>query len=280
VSLLEQLTLAGQALRHTLPQLVRGSLWVWVLPLAAVQLTVIALLWNAAHPAVSWFMAPLLARLGADDLLHYPRMFERMPGMVGRADVVIGAVLGSVGIGAAIPAFAARFRGEKVEAWRSLAEAFRRAPALVIALLPFNALLVLVTGPLSAWLAGRGGPVGRLTPLAVAAVSFAAQAAWFYAAPRVMLERQSALAALRGLPSTWRPGFLPALVVSVVTVILLLPLQAPGVTGSLLVERGTPELAGALTLLGRLAGWINSFVLTGAATLLYLSVVTPREAGS
>jgi len=277
VSVLEQVTLSWQALRHTLPQLVRLPLWIWVLPLAALQLALVVLLWNAAHPVFSWFMAPLLVRLGGEDLLHYPRIFERMPGLLAQADLVIGAVLGPIVIGAAIPAFAARFRGEKVEAVRALGEGFRRAPALVLALLPLNALLFAATGPLGAMLGARGGMAARLAPLVVAVASLAVQAAFFYVAPRVVLERGSAWAALRAVPATWAPGFVPALLVSIGTVVLLLPLQAPGVTASLLVERGTPELAGVLTLLGRVAGWINMFILTGAATLLYLGVVRKRE---
>ena len=142
---LEQLMLAWQALRHTLPQLWRPGLWLWVLPLALVQLTVVALLWHAAHPAVSWFMAPLLVRLTGDDTLHYPRIFELMPTLYQRADVGLGAVLGAIGIGAATPAFAARFRGEPLGGRRALGDAFRRAPALVLVQLPFNVVLFLLS---------------------------------------------------------------------------------------------------------------------------------------
>ncbi|MEO5616606.1 MAG: hypothetical protein ABIS67_02465, partial [Candidatus Eisenbacteria bacterium] len=92
---LEPLTLAWQALRYTLPQLWRPSLWVWALPLGFVQLAVVVLLWHAAHPAFSWFMAPLLVRLTGNDTLHYPRIFELMPTLYHRADLVIGALLGA-----------------------------------------------------------------------------------------------------------------------------------------------------------------------------------------
>ena len=276
---LEQLMLAWQALRHTLPQLWRPGLWLWVLPLALVQLTVVALLWHAAHPAVSWFMAPLLVRLTGDDTLHYPRIFELMPTLYQRADVGLGAVLGAIGIGAATPAFAARFRGEPLGGRRALGDAFRRAPALVLVQLPFNVLLFLLSTFAGAWLErrGAGGLVSRVAPLAVTGVSLLIQAAFFYAAALVVLEKRSAVSAWRALPSTWRPGFLPALLVGASTLLLLLPLQAPGVSAALLVQRGRPELAGALTLLHVFAGWLNAFILTGAATLLYLSAVRGRE---
>jgi hypothetical protein len=274
---LESLTLAWQALRHTVPQLWRPTLWLWALPLAAAQLLVVLLLWHAAHPAVSWFMAPLLVRLSGDDTLHYPRIFELLPVMYRRADLVIGATLGAIGIGAATPAFAAHFRGEQVAAGRALAEAFRRAPALVLVQLPFNVLLFLVGTGAGILIEGRSGLVTRLAPLAVAAVSLAIQAAFFYAAALVVLEKRSALSAWGALPSTWRPGLLSAFLVSAVTLVALLPLQAPGVSAALLVQKGRPELAGALTLLHAFAGWLNGFILTGAATLLYLSVVRSRE---
>ncbi len=274
---LEQVMLAGQALRHTAPQLARPRLWAWVLPLAAAELGVVALLWNAAHPAVSWFMAPLLERAGGEAALHYPWVFERMPELFRRADAVLVAVLGPIGIGAATPAFAARFRGRPVHALASLAEGFRRAPDLVLALLPFNLLLLALPALVGALLGGRGGLVGRAAPLGLAALSLVVQAAFFYVAARVMLEGRPAWAALRTLASSWREGFLPALLVSAAVLVLLLPLQAPGVTAALLVERGRPELAGALTILRAASGWLNGFLLTGAATLLYLSAVAPRE---
>ncbi|MEO5618115.1 MAG: hypothetical protein ABIS67_10120, partial [Candidatus Eisenbacteria bacterium] len=92
----------------------------------------------------------------------------------------------------------------------------------------------------------------------------------------VVLENRSAVWAWRALPSTWGSGFLAAFLVSAATLMLLLPLQAPGVSATLLVERGRPELAGALTVLHIFAGWLNGFILTGAATLLYLSAVRDR----
>ena len=272
---IEQVTLAFQALRHTIPQLWRGRLWVWALPLAAVECAVVASLWHAAHPWVSWFMAPLLLRFGGADTLHYPRMFELMPAIYERADLVIGAILGSIAIGAATPVFAARFRGEALRPLPALVAAFRRAPDFVLVLLPFNLLLFALSSAADFWLAHRaaGGIVGRALPLVVTAGSLALQAAFFYAASLVALEGHSAWAALRRLPGTWRPGYLAAFLVSATTLLLLTPIHTPGVTASLLVERGTPELAGLLTLLHVLAGLLTGFILTGAATLLYLSVV-------
>jgi len=280
MKVLEWLTLSFQSLRHTLPQLVRLGLWLWVVPLAAAELAVVGLLWNATHPAVSWLVAPWLARLTGDDTLHYPRTFELLPALFRHADVPLGVIFGAIGIGAATPAFAARFEGRPVAARAALGEAFRRAPALIAVLLPLHLVPYLLTGVLGDALGRRGGLVARVAPLLVIGGALVVQAAWFYAASLVMLERRPVLAALRALPSTWGVGFGPALLVSTATLVILVPLQVPGVTPTLLVERGTPELVGVLTLIHVAAGWINAFVLTGTATLLYLSVVRPRGARS
>lgn len=277
MNLLEQLTLAWQALRHTVPQLVRPRLWLWALPLAAAELLVVALLWYAAHPLVSWFMVPLLRAASGADTLHYPRIFEVMPALFSRADLVIGAVVGSIAFGAATPAFAERFRGEPVRPWPALGGALRRAGALVLVLLPFNLLLIGLDVVLRIGVLRHGGGlIGRVAPLATTGASLVVQAAFFYAVALVVLEGRSARDALRALPATWRPGFLAALLVSVVCFGIVTALHLPFLSPRLLVDRGVPELAGWLTVVQIGAGLLNGFLLTGAATLLYLSAVRPR----
>jgi len=279
MSVLEQLTLAWQALRHTIPRIFAPRLWLWAVPLALLQLTVVTLLWNAAHPLVSWFMAPLLVATAGPATLHYPRIFELMPGFFDRADVVIGATLGSIAFGAATPAFAASFRGQPVPARAGLVRAFERAPSFILVLLPFNLLLLAIdwgtAHVLQPMLAGR--TVARALPLLATVVSLAVQSAFFYAVALVAIEERKPVDALRQLPSTWRPGFLAAFFVSAATLALLEAARLPALTPGLLVERGTPELAGWLTVWHVVTGLLNGFVLTGAATLLYLGVIAPRE---
>ena len=277
--ILEQLTLAWQALWHTLVRAWRPALWLWVTPLAAVQLVVVLLFWNAAHPLTSWFMAPLLVRAAGAQALHYPHLFELMPGLFDRVDAVIGALVGSIAFGAATPAFAAAFRGEEVHPRRALERAFALAPRLVLVLLPFNLLLCAidfagshVLGPM---LAGR--TIARALPFFLTLSALVVQSGFFFAVALVVLEGLGARAALRALPSTWRPAFLAALIVSAITLFLLTFARLPGVTPGLLVERGVPELAGWLTVWHVATGLVNGFVLTGAATLLYLVAVAPER---
>ena len=279
---LEQFTLAWQAFWHTLVRAWSPRLWLWALPLAAAELAVVALLWYAAHPLVSWFMAPLLLRVVGPGALHYPHLFELMPGLFDRADAVLGAVVGSISFGAATPAFAAAFRGETVHARDALARAFASAGRLVLVLLPFNVLLFAlgwagnhVLGPM---LAGR--TIARALPLFVTTASLVLQSAFFFAVALVVLEGLGTRAAWRALPSTWRPGFVPALIVGAVTLLLLSVARLPAVTPGLLVERGVPELAGWLTVWHVVTGVVNGFVLTGSATLLYLVAVAPARRGA
>ena len=278
MKILEQFTLAWQALWHTLVRAWNPRLWLWAVPLVAVELLLVALLWSAAHPIVSWFMAPLLVRVAGPASLHYPQLFEVMPDLFDRADAVIGALVGSIAFGAATPAFAAAFHGEAVGARAALARAFSRAPQLVLVLLPFNLLLLgieLAGGALGPTVAGR--KIALVLPLLVTGSALAAQAAFFYAVSLVMLEGRGARSALRALPSTWRPGFWAAWIVSAVTLFLLTLARLPGVTTALLVERGVPELSGWLTVWHVATGLVNGFVLTGAATLLYLVAVAPAR---
>ena len=277
---LEQVTLAWQALWHTLVRAWNPRLWLWAIPLISVQLLVVAILWWAAHPIVSWFMAPLLVGVAGPGALHYPHLFELLPGLFDRADTVIGTCVGSVAFGAATPAFAAAFRGKPVNARASLARAFTQAPQLVLVLLPFNVLLVGIELA-GTWLTPKvaGGKIGLALPLLVTGSALAAQAAFFYAVALVSLEGCGARAALRALPSTWRPGFGAALIVSTVTLFLLSVARLPGVTPALLVERGVPELGGWLAVWHVVTGVVNGFVLTGAATLLYLVAVAPQRQG-
>ena len=276
---LEDLALAWQALWHTLVRAWNPRLWVWALPLVAAQALVVLILWYAAHPLVSWFMAPILRRAVGPQALHYPHLFELMPNLFDRADGVLGGLVGSIAFGAATPAFASAFRGEAVHARASLARAFALAGKLVLVLLPFNLLLYAmgwtgqhVLGPM---LAGR--TIARALPLFVTAGSLLAQAAFFYAVALVVLEGLGTRAAWRALPSTWRPGFVPALIVSTITLVLLSFARLPAVTPGLLVDRGVPELAGWLTVWHVVTGLVNGFVLTGAATLLYLVAVAPER---
>jgi hypothetical protein len=278
MNIFEQVALALQALRHTLLAMRAPRLWVPWLALGAVQLGVVVALWHFAHPALSWLMAPILRRVAGEDALHYPGAFEVLPRLYDRADLVIGALLGSVAIGSATGLFADHFHGLPARVGSRLATAVRRAPALVLVQLPFNVLVFGLTVMTAPWLESHAG--GRLAAVAgplLTGVSLVLQAAFFYVAARVMIAGDGAAAALRGVPATWARGLVPALVVSALTLLLLLPLDWLAGHEGLVVSRGRPELVGWLTVLRLIAGLVNWFLLSGSATLLYLSLLHRRE---
>ena len=278
MSLLEQVALGFQALRFTALALFRPRLWAPWLILGAVQLAVILAIWMFAHPALSWFMAPLLSGIAGEGVLHYPRVFELMPSLYDRVDVVMGSLLGAVVIGMATPMYAAHFRGEPPEVGASLRAGARRTLPLVIVQLPLNLAVAALSMGVTAWLARRGGGLTtRVLGLVVTGASLAVQALFFYAAARVMLKGEGPLAAWRGLARSWRTGFVPAFVVGATTVILLLPVHWLAGQVLTVVERGRPELAGWLTLMEAGSGLLNSFLLTGSATLIFLSALDEPE---
>src|SRR4029077_13357755 len=129
MSIFEQVAFAVQALWRSVALAFRPAAWLPWLGIAALRVAVVALCWNFAHPAVSWFMAPLLARFAGPDALHYPGLFGALPAVFARTDVLIEVLVGPLAIGAALVVYADRFRGRAWVPGRALAEARRRYPA-------------------------------------------------------------------------------------------------------------------------------------------------------
>jgi hypothetical protein len=253
----------------------------WLL-LGAVEAAVVVLMWGYAHPAISWIMAPLLRSWAGEDVLHYPNLLRQLPVLFGRVDLAIGAVLGSIMIGAATLLFAARFRGVGGTVRETLARAFRRSGTLVLCHLPFNALLVVLTLVVDrALVARRAGLMhGALVFAGVVVVPVVVQAVFLYVGPLVMLEGRSALAALRELPRTWRRGMWAALFLGLVMLLPLMPIHFLSGHAEAIAERGSPELIGWL-LIGEVGvGLLVWFVLSGSACLVYLGAIAEPGTGS
>ena len=97
---------------------------------------------------------------------------------------------------------------------------------------------------------------------------------------RRLVESQRAqrhVAALREVPGTWARGFVPALIVVALVSLLRMPFDRLALASALIVDRGIPELAVVLALVQAGMGALVGFLLTGSATLLYLSAVASRE---
>jgi hypothetical protein len=279
VNVLEQLAIGWQSLWRTVREMGRPALWAPWLVLAAAQLAVVALLWGFAHPLVSWFMAPLVRRFAGEGALHYPDVFRAMPLLASHVDVLFGALLGAILTGAATVLFAQRFRGHPLRPGEALGLAVRRSWTLVLAQLPFNVLIFALSYGLE-WLVesrSSSGVTRRIVYLAVLGGSVALQALFFYVAALVMLEGRGVVQAWAALPRTWSRGFAAALMLGALMILPLFPTSQLLQRSDGIVERGTPELVGVLLLLQLLLGLGVWFVLSGTATLVYLSVLAPPD---
>ena len=279
MSFFEQVALGWQALLRTVARVGKPGPWAPLAILGACELAAIALLAWFAHPAVSWFMAPLLRRAGGAELLHYPNVLRALPGLYGRVDVVLGATVGAVAVGAATRIFANQLRGRPEGVVAALGAAARRAVALVVVGLPFNLLVFALTSGLGWLIAHRqsGGLVHRLSDFIVLAGSVVFQSLFFYVTCDVMLAGRGVLAALRDVPHAAARGFWAALVIGTLLALPLLPLQLLAAQSARLVDRGAPELVAWLMAAEAAASLLLWFALAGSATLVYLTAVNPDD---
>ena len=276
MKMLEQLSLAAQALWLTLRELRSGRLWAPWLALGLLQCAVLLALLNFAHPLLAWALAPFVRAIGGEPALHYPDFYRVLPFLYSRADLVIGSIAGAVATGWSTRLFAARWRRETLAAGGAWAETAPRALTLVLAQLPFQLLVLLFTRLLDRALAGHGGLVQRLGYFVTLGGVGGMQALFLYLPALVVLERRGLWRALAGLPRAWARGFWAALLLGVSALLPLLPLDGMGRGLGALVDRGAPELVGWVTAMQLLVGLTVSFLLAGSSTLVYLGAVADQ----
>ncbi len=276
---IEQLALAWQALLHTVRQILRPALWAPFAMLGGIQLAVVAALWWFAHPWLSWAMAPFVTAVGGAEALHYPAVFRLMPGLYARVDLWLSVLVGAVATGAATLLFAKRFAGEPIAVGEAIGHAVRRAPALILATLPLNLLALGFSLGLERFVVQRGssGLVLRVAPLVSLAGVAVLQALFLYVAALVMLSGRGWLAALAALPTAAARGLWAALFLSAGSMAPHLPALWLGRSSSSVVERGVPEIVGALLVFQIASMLVAAFLLTGSATLVYQTAVAPAS---
>ncbi len=278
MNLFEQVALGWQCLWQIRREALRAQLWgPWCVLLLAQVLVVVALA-GAAHPLVSFGMAPLLRWATHEDVVRYPELFRRLPALASHGAAALGWVLGSLVAGVATRQFAERFRGSRVPAAKAWGEVLPRWPALLLAALPV-ALVGWGVQVLPAAMAGvRMSSITRnLLPVLLAGVGLVVTAMLLYTTALVVIERRNAFAALREVPRTWAIGFLPGLVVVVLASLMRLPLDRLALATGMIVDKGVPELAAVLALGQAVLGAFTGFLQTGAGTLVYLSAVATRD---
>jgi len=280
VNPLEQIALAWQSLGYALRQLFRPWLWTPWLALGLLQAGVLAALAFAAHPWVSPLLAPLVTRLAGEPALHYPDLYLALPGLYARIDLVIAALPGPIALGAATALFRDVALARRPQPGTAFRIALRRAPALILANLPFHLLAAAWSAGVAALAGGRGDIVAQAAHVTALAGSVLFQTLFLYASAFVVIEGRGTLGALAALPHGWREGFWAALVPSVLLLLPLLPLHLLSGAGAVIAERGRPELLAAMALAQIGVALVASFLLYGAATLVFLGgIARRREAG-
>ncbi len=273
----EQLALGAQCPWRTLCEAWRAELWrPWARYLLACVVVLLAIGF-APHPAVSWFMAPLVRWASGDDALRYPELYSRLPGLWKWAQLVLDAAVAPFAAGVAALLWSERFRGAPLHAREARSLMLRHWLALLAASAPVT--LVAVLGHVGLGALGQvrlSGLSRALAPQALAALVFLVKAACFYAVPMVMLDPRGSRRALLALPRTWAHGLLPALVASALLAAASLPLQF------LLSQPATllAVLPEGVLLVAVVNAAVRVGVLglaAGAGTLLYLSALVPGE---
>ena len=274
MNLVELLALGALGLGRAAREAWRPACWRPWLPVLVIRLLVVLALGFAAHPALAWFMAPLLRAVSGDAALRFPAGLQRLALLAAHADVLVAALVVPVAAGLASRRFAAAF-GSPAAAPRSAAG---RTLALVVASLP--AVLVSVAAQLAVErLAGvRLSAISRLMlPQLAALVVLMTQAACFYVVAEVAVGGASGPGAIAAIPRAFGHGAVPALVALVVLSLPLVPFPRIETAASggrwlampelaLLVELARVCLSTALAVLG-----------CGAATLVWLGVIAPQE---
>ena len=273
MNIVEQLALGVVGLVRALGESWRPVVWRTWLPALFALLAVLGVLMFASHPALSWFMAPLLRATAGDEALRYPQLFQRLAGLCVRGDLLVATFVAPLCAGAATRRFAVAF-GRPAPAGTVLGD----APALIVASLPAVLVAAGVQLALDALAGVRlSGFTRMLLPQFGVIVVTAAQAATLYVAAEVTLARRSALEALASVPGSLVHGFLPGFLV---LALLGLPVMGVATAEPLAAAgrwQGLPELAAAVAALKACAQALVGLVGSGAATLVWLGAIASQE---
>jgi hypothetical protein len=273
-------------------QAINTYLWVWletfkglrrpvvILPFLAYGLIEMGLLWSSSHfyerpwgylwvPVLSWFP-------GAGSL-HYPSYFLALPMLLGRLDLVLSALVGSLTVGWGILVFRDTFVASARNTGSGLGVALGRAvPLIVIGVLVATLTMLLQWAVnalghslLKAWL--EGSPVRGFALQFL--VNVVLQAALVYVPVVLLLSERGLPAALgEGLGFFWRHRVMSILLV-LLPLLLLVPLSLPVLdvaATSRLAAKLEPEAIFKLCALTVAAAALISLLLAGATVRFFL----------
>lgn len=250
----ERVALGAEAMRRTLGELrrpPRGGSWALLALVLALAVTALA---YAAHPWVSWLLAPLLEPSGIRGVLRYPGHFESLPVLTRRAMGV--ATVTVVPLLSALTMIEARARWTGT-ASRSNASPLARLPLYLLAPLPVTLLVGGMHAALPLLAEVRLSSVTRAAvPHAVSFLSLVLVASWAWMLPRVALARRPLLAAWREWPRHVARGLVPSFVLHATVLLALMPLDLLLDSSADWIRRGRPEMVilWALVRVGAMVG--------------------------
>lgn len=273
----EQIALAWQSLGHAARQMGRPAPWVPWLLLGALQVAALAAVCYAAHPWLSPLVAPLVVRVAGERALHYPDLYLALPLLYARIDLALAALPGALVLGASTALFRDVFLARTPRPGAALALALRRAVTLVVVNLPYQLLAAGWAIAIAQTVGGRHGIVGRAAYLLALGGAVLLQALFLYVSAFVVIDGRGVRGTFASLAHGWRHGFWAAVALSGLLLLPLLPLNLLSGAAQVIASRGRPELLAAMSLAQLLVALACGFLLSGAATLVFMGGIARRS---
>ena len=236
-------------------------------------------LWNFSHPAVSWFMAPLMKASFGLDALHYPANFLVFPELFGRMDIVLGLVWGSLLFGVATYLFARGFGGEELRLGQAFSRAARCYPKLLLSQIPGTVLAVGILFLAERHIGGGEALPGntvRLFRYGGLLLATVVQALFAFAMVLIVFEGAGLARALGQSVRLAGRNAIGAFLLVGVPMMLHYPTSLILRRAPLLVERGAPEVLAVVAGGDVLIGLVSNYLFLAGITRFYLA---SRRAG-
>ncbi|MBD3235463.1 MAG: hypothetical protein GF330_02020 [Candidatus Eisenbacteria bacterium] len=251
--------------------MLRPTLWVPMLLVAAVQLLALLFLLSFHHSALLPIALPVVRLLGGEAATHYPNLYFALPNMFFEINLFVTALVSSIAGGAGALLFARAYGIEGfARPWRA---ALRRAPAL-IAVGIFLVLLVYGVSRASG-LVPREAILGDAfvrwgVRLGVLLVFIVIESLLAYATAWIVLMGEGPGAAVRDSVRVAGHTFPPTLLVVGVPALLFFPLSYLAGRVDLIAGKLSPEVMAGLVIAQILLGILLTFFVVGAVTRLFL----------
>jgi hypothetical protein len=205
-----------------------------------------------------------------DELGHYPLHLLLMQKILGRFDMILYVLIGSVVTGATTLLVSSAYRKDSVSLKAGIAGSLRAYPHVAGAALVVSVLLlgaVYLTGAGAERLEISFAPV----PIGIASLlGLFIQALFVYAMPFVVLGGRPAFGALGGSVRAAARSFPRTFVIVLVPFVLILPLTLLEFKAGYIAARITPDVLVYLQVAGEFLHAIASYLTIGCATIVYI----------